>query len=114
MATYAVFRTHRFEKEFLKQLSSAEQEEVRTVEQKKLTENPYVGDPLGYKFLREKKIGGKRIYFLVYEDLKAVLIVAISDKKTQQETIDTIHKHLREYHQVIQDAITQHDEFDHA
>lgn len=111
---YAVFRTRRFEKELDKKLTKAEQEEVEKLEQGQLKENPYVGDSLGYSFLREKRIGGKRIYYLVYDDVKAVLMVAISDKKTQQETIDEIKFHLQEYYDVVREALRQHDGFGHV
>lgn len=111
---YKVFRTQKFDKEVLKQLSSAQQKQVENFEKKQLTDNPFAGDPLGYKFFREKRIGGKRIYFLVYEDLKAVLMVAISDKKTQQETINRIKEHLSGYLSVVREAIKQHDEYDRS
>lgn len=67
-----------------------------------LTENPYVGKPLGYPYLREKKIGGRRVYYLIYEDLKLVLLVATSDKKNQQGTIDHIKGNLDEFRKVAQ------------
>ena len=41
---YKVFRTARFDKEFLKQFSKEEQKEVENFEKKQLVENPYVGD----------------------------------------------------------------------
>ncbi len=108
---YTVFRTERFDRELEKRFSKAEIEEVEKFERKHLTENPYVGDPLGYKFFREKKLGGKRVYFLIYDDLNAVLMVAVSDKKTQQATIDEIKYHLDEYYEVIRNAIKQHGEY---
>ena len=55
-----------------------------------MRDNPYVGDQLRYKCLREKRLKEKRIYYLVYDDLMAVLVVAVGGKKTQQETIDYI------------------------
>ena len=63
----------------------------------KLAINPFVGAPLGYRFLREKRIKEKRIYFLVYEDLKSVLLIAVSGKKDQQATIDHIKGNLDEF-----------------
>ncbi len=105
---YAVFRTERFDKELAKQFSKEEQRQVETFEKKQLVENPYVGDPLGYKFFREKKVGGKRVYFLVYDGIKAVLMVAVSDKKAQQETIDEIKGRLEDYYDVVKEAIKQH------
>ena len=111
---YAIYRTKRFDKEFSKELSSEEQKEVETIEKKQLVENPYVGDTLHYRFFREKKVGGKRIYFWIYDDLQAVLMVGVSDKKAQQETIDTIKAMLEEYYQLIREIIRQHDEDGHV
>jgi mRNA-degrading endonuclease RelE of RelBE toxin-antitoxin system len=111
---YAVFRTHRFDKELAKQFSQEEQKQVSQFEQKQLAHNPYSGDPLSYPFFREKKVGGKRVYFLVYEDIKAVLMVGVSNKKTQQETINEIKDKLNEYHDVVKEAIRQHGVSDRA
>ena len=66
----------------------------------KLSDNPFVGDPLSYPFLREKRIKEKRVYYLIYDDLKLVLLVATSGKKDQQKTIDHIKSHLDEFKQV--------------
>lgn len=55
-----------------------------------LVNNPYTGDPLGVKWLREKKMKKWRTYFLVYEDIFSVYMVDISDKKRQQEVINII------------------------
>ena len=109
---YSVFRTARFDKEMEKLFSKVEIEEVENLERKQLTLNPYVGDPLSYNFLREKKLKGKRVYFLVYDDLKAVLMVAVSDKKTQQATIDQIKNHLVDYYSIIKESLKQHGGFD--
>ena len=62
-----------------------------------LKENPYVGDQIRYRFFREKRIKEKRIYYLVYDDLKIVLMVAMGGKKAQQETIDKIINYFKEY-----------------
>ena len=74
---------------------------------KKLAENPYVGKQLSYPFLREKKVGGRRIYYLVYEDLKLVLLVATSGKRDQQVTIDHIRENLKEFRKVAEDIFKQ-------
>lgn len=68
---------------------------------KQLKQSWRVGDPLGYPFFREKKIDKYRIYFLVYEELDAVLLVTISDKKAQPETIGRIKSQLDFYKDVI-------------
>ena len=72
-----------------------------------LKENPLIGKPLGYPFLREKKIKERRIYYLVYEDLKIVLLVAASGKKDQQATIDHIKKNLHEFKKIAEDIAKQ-------
>ena len=76
------------------------QEQIkRIIRQLKETHN--VGKPLGYPFFREKKIGKYRVYFLVYEDVDTVLLITISDKKTQQDTIDKIKENLDYYYNLI-------------
>lgn len=85
-------------------LSKSEQEQLEHIEDD-ITEMGFTGDPLGLRFLREKRISGKRVYFLVYEDLKAVLMVSISDKKTQQETIDKIKVFLPEFKQMMEELM---------
>ncbi|MCX6706833.1 MAG: hypothetical protein NT001_01690 [Candidatus Woesearchaeota archaeon] len=100
---FRVFRTKTFEKEFDK-LPKKEQEEIDKLE-KKLSENPYSGKPLGLVFFREKKLDGRRIYYLIYDDVVVILMVAISDKKTQQATIDAIKEKLEEYQIIIKENL---------
>ena len=68
---------------------------------KQLKQNYNTGRPLGYPFFREKKMGKYRLYFLIYEDVDAVLLVTISDKKAQQDIIDTIKSQLDYYKELI-------------
>ena len=63
----------------------------------KIRDNPYASGQLRYRNLREKRIREKRVYFLIYDDLKAVLVVAISGKKDQQATINHIIYYFDEY-----------------
>ena len=72
----------------------------------KLSENPFQGKPLNYKYLREKKIKEKRIYYLIYSDLNLVLIVAASGKKDQQTTIH-IKDNLDEFRKVAESISRQ-------
>lgn len=58
--------------------------------EEQLTKNPYVGDPIRVPWFREKKKDKYRIYYLIYDDLHAVYLVAISEKKDQQRVINTI------------------------
>jgi len=100
---FKIFRTYTFEKEFDK-LPKAEQKEVENFE-KKLSENPFVGKPLGLVFFREKKLNGRRVYYLIYEDFVVVLMVAVSDKKTQQATIEAIKERLDEYYGFVKETL---------
>jgi len=85
---YKVFLTKSFEGDFGK-LPKEEQRRIERVkEQLKL--NPFVGKPLGYRFFREKRIEGKRLYYLIYESKVVVLLVAYGGKKSQQATINAI------------------------
>jgi hypothetical protein len=60
-----------------------------------------IGKLLGRKYFREKKFGGKRLYFLVYKKFMVILGVGISNKKTQQNTIDKILSEIRNYEKFI-------------
>ena len=103
MSYYGVYTTKGFDEEVDK-LEKIEQERINKLFPK-LKENPYVGDPLRYKFFREKRINGKRVYFLVFDDLIAVLFVAVSDKKTQQETIDSVLDKLIQFKDYLKDKL---------
>ena len=92
---YAVYTLNVFDKEMSK-LPEFDKEIIQKIFLQ-LKENPYVGDMIRYKFFREKRIKEKRIYYLVYDDLKIVLIVAIGGKKAQEETIDKIAGYFKEY-----------------
>ncbi len=85
---FRIHTTKRFDKE-VEKLSNEETKRIKNI-YNQLQENPYVGDQLQIKVLREKRLNGKRIYYLVFEDLWAVLMIAISDKKAQQKVIDYI------------------------
>ena len=105
MDDYDVYTTENFDEQFRK-LTIEEQKRVKKI-YLQLKEYPYVGDQLRYKFLREKRLKEKRIYYLVYDDLKTVLVVALSTKKTQQETINRIIKYLDEYYKYIKDLLNK-------
>ena len=61
---FKVIATETYSKE-LDKWSNSEQETAEKMA-KSLAESPLQGKPLGYPFLREKKISGKRIYYLIY------------------------------------------------
>ena len=92
---YAVYALNVFDKEMNK-LSKSDKEVIQKIFLQ-LKEDPYVGDSLRYKFFREKRVREKRIYYLIYDDLKIILIVAMGGKKAQKETIDEIIMYFDEY-----------------
>lgn len=81
-----------FSRHFSEKLSNSEKDFQLWVEKilGQLAANPYVGKPLGTKWLREKKFGKKRIYYLLYEEFNVVYLVGISKKKDQPQTIALI------------------------
>lgn len=97
--TYAVYTIDKFDKQFEK-LSGEYQRRIKNFFLQ-LKENLYIGNQLQIRILREKRLEEKRIYYLVFDEFNAVLVVAMSDKKTQQETIDRIIKYLNEYKHLL-------------
>lgn len=101
--TFRVFRSEWYDIK-LSKLTKYEKEVVEKIEQH-LKEEPFTGKPLGYRFFREKKFDGKRVLFLVYEKHKAVFLVTITDKKTQQQVIDLIKNNLDVYKDILEETI---------
>ncbi len=85
---FRIFHSQTFD-DRLNYFSDEFKEWVNKIEDQ-LVINPYVGDPMRVKWFREKKKDKFRIYYLIYEDLSAVYMVGISDKKDQQKVINTI------------------------
>ena len=100
MGKYKVYSTATFDKE-LSKYDLNFQARVEKIE-RQLAENPYAGDQLQYRHLREKRIDEKRVYFLVYDTLQAVLMVAISGKKDQQATINHIIRNFDDYQEYLE------------
>ena len=103
MKEYKVFRSVRFQEEILKYDKNI-QDRVDKIEDK-LMFNPEYGNPLGTRWFRESRFENYRIYYLVYEDLQAVYIVAISSKKDQQKTINTVRLFLDFFREEIQKLV---------
>ena len=108
---YIVLRAPAFDKEALKNLSLEQQRKIERFERKQLTINPYVGDPCGRPFFREKRLGNKRVYFLINDQFHAVLLIGISDKKTQQITIDDIQEAFDTYTAYIKEELRRRGAF---
>lgn len=104
MGNYAVFRTPIFDKK-LDDFSDNFKKQIENIE-RQLENDAYVGQPLGTKWFREKRLGVYRMYYLIYEDLKAVYIITLSGKKDQQKTINTIRHFLDKYKKEIEDLVT--------
>jgi len=56
-------------------------------------------------WFRESRFENYRIYYLVYEDLEAIYLVAISGKKDQQKTINTIRLFLEFFKEEIENLV---------
>mgnify|MGYP000347872606 CR=1 FL=1 len=97
---FAVVGTETYEKE-LSKWPKADRDVAEKIPQK-LAVNPFVGRQLTYRFLREKRIDERRVYYLIYEDLKLVLLVATSGKKDQQTTIDHIKSELDKFREIAE------------
>lgn len=102
---YAVYTTESFENK-IEKISNSDKEIIQKLFIR-LKENPYVGNPIRYKFFREKRIREKRVYYLIYDDLQTVLIVAFGGKKAQRETIDEIIKLLPEYKEYMKELLNK-------
>ena len=101
---YTIYTTDEFDKNF-DQLDESEKIRVRKILNQLKEQGGDVGKPLHFPYFREKKFEDKRLYFLVYKDYMIVLALAISDKKTQQETINKIVSELKNYKEIIEKRI---------
>jgi hypothetical protein len=88
---YTIIFTDLFEKRFSKIIPFNLQEQTRE-RIKKLSLNPFVGKPLKYEFIRELKVEKFRVYFVVFEKEVIVMLADVSDKKHQQQVIDSIYE----------------------
>ena len=97
---FKIFITKEFDRDFEK-LDESDKKRVRSIREQLKEQGDSVGKPLTLNHFREKKFGNKRLYFLVYKEFKAILIVGISNKKTQQSTINKILSELNQYQEFI-------------
>lgn len=99
---FKVYTTDNFKERF-ESLDESEKIIVRKIMLKLKEKGDKVGKPLSRKYFREKKFGGKRLYFLIYKNFMIILAVAISNKKAQQKTINEILKKIKEYEKFVRD-----------
>ncbi len=64
--TYEIYVHPTVHKEVISKLSLDDQDRIHNLIQQ-FTINPYVGDSLQIKYIREKRFDGKRIYFVIRE-----------------------------------------------
>ncbi len=88
---------------FSRQFESLEEEEKAWIRKMiaQLEANSEVGKPLGFKWFREKKYEGKRLYYLVYRNAGKVLLVAFGDKKEQREIIRHVLANRERYAKIV-------------
>lgn len=96
----AVHETEAFFKLY-ETLEKAEQEWIGKVKDQ-LMENLEVGKPLRYDWFREKKLGNKRLYYLINIKSNKAILVAFGTKKEQQKIIEHILTNKERYLKVIE------------
>ena len=107
MKKYKVFRSAGFQEEIAKYDKNI-QDRVDKIEDK-LMYNPKYGNPLGTEWFRESRFENYRIYYLIYADLDAIYLVAISSKKDQQKIINTIRLFLEFFREEIEKVVKQNN-----
>ena len=109
MLMFKVFTTEEFDKDFNKLDKSEQIRAVKVIKQLK-EQGDQVGKPLsGLSFFKEKRLNGKRLYFLVYKDISIILALTISDKKAQQVTINQILVDIAEYQRYVYETLRKRD-----
>lgn len=102
---FKIYRSFRFEKEFKKCEKNLRKRIEKIELQLKL--NPKTGKILGPLNFREKRFGKYRIYYLIHEKLCSVILVGISEKKNQQNTIDTIRMFSTLFKEELEDLMNK-------
>jgi len=97
---FRIFRTAEFNEDY-NDLDHAEQIKLDKILAKLEEQGDVVGRPLRGDFFREKRLNGKRTYYLVYIPFSSLLMLGISNKKLQQFTIDTILLNFEKYKQFV-------------
>ncbi len=102
---FRILTTAEFDIDFIN-LDNSEQLRAKKKRELLKAQGHVTGDPLaGLSFFREKRLNGKRIYYVVYQQYAAILLLAISDKKTQQATINRILINLTNYQQYVEETL---------
>ena len=96
-----IHTTNEFTKQARKLLSYQEQREMDVL-RKRLKVNARIGDTIGPHWVRECRIGTKRVYFLIEEPV--VILIMVSGKKDQQTIIDRIRENENYWKRLLLEA----------
>ena len=91
---YRARTTNEFTKQARKFLSYSELEQLAKLS-KRLENNATLGDIVGPYWLRESRIGGKRVYYITGKTV--VIFIHLRTKQNQQRIIDEIRKRIDEW-----------------
>lgn len=91
---YKVYRTEKIN-ELYQRLDFSEQNWIQKME-KHLANNPQ-GKILKYPWFREKKYGDKRLYFIIDEKSRKILLLDFRSKKEQQKIINFTLQNMQEF-----------------
>ncbi len=105
MKKYKIYRSERFDKE-LNKFDENFKKRVDKIEDQ-LVNNPYSGDSLNVYWFREKRYGKYRIYYIIYDDLESLIMVAISEKNDQQKVINTVKFLFHQFREEIEVLINK-------
>ena len=103
---FKIFKTREFDSDY-NQLTSVGKKRVGKLFKKLQEQGDKLGKQLKVPFLREKRINGRRLLYLVYGSYQSILVLTIVSKKMQQRTINKILFDLSEYHDLIVSEITR-------
>ena len=97
---FHIFRTAEFNEDYAA-LDHAEQIKLDKTLTKLYEQGDVVGRPLRGDFFLDKRLNGKRTYYLVYSQYSSLLMLGVSNKKLQQSTIDAILLNFEGYKQFV-------------
>jgi len=91
---YIIYTTETFDKIF-SALDKTEQEWIIKTKEK-LEENP-TGKILKFSWFKEKKYLNKRLYYLIDDKNKKILLISFASKKEQQKLINFVKDNMEEF-----------------
>ncbi len=106
MEKFIVIKTSLFD-ELAEKLSGVNKERVARILDHLAESGNVVGKPLSFPFFREKKFNGSRLYYLIYLEWDALLVITIGSKKEQPETIAYIKENLPQYKAYIRQRLIE-------